>query len=93
MKVLAPADRSAGRLAALEFVATRARLFGPQTAVHLLSVQLPIPPRAARAAGREMVRGCHRAEAETVLYAGAAAAARRRTSGQVAARRSAAPAR
>lgn len=67
MKLLVPVDGSAASLAALEFVATRARFFDPRTAVHLLNVQLPIPPRAARVAGREMVRSYHHAEAQAVL--------------------------
>jgi nucleotide-binding universal stress UspA family protein len=67
MKVLVPVDGSASSLAALDFVATRARFFDPRTAVQLLNVQLPIPPRAARVAGREMVRSYHRAEAHAVL--------------------------
>lgn len=67
MRILIPVDGSAHSTAAVAFVASRSTLVGAQPEVELLNVQLPIPPRAARAAGREMVAGFHEAEALAVL--------------------------
>lgn len=67
MRILIPVDGSAHSAAAVAFVASRSSLIGAQPEVELLNVQLPIPPRAARAVGREMVAGFHEAEALVVL--------------------------
>jgi nucleotide-binding universal stress UspA family protein len=67
MRILIPVDGSAHSNAAVAFVASRSTLIGAQPEVELLNVQLPIPPRAARAAGREMVATFHEAEARAVL--------------------------
>jgi nucleotide-binding universal stress UspA family protein len=67
MKLLIPVDGSAACNAALDYIASRASQLAVAPQVRLLHVQLPIPPRAARAAGREMVRSYHKAEAESVL--------------------------
>lgn len=67
MRLLIPVDGSAACNAALEFVASRASHLGAHPELRLLHVQFPIPPRAARAAGRELVRSYHRAEAEAIL--------------------------
>jgi nucleotide-binding universal stress UspA family protein len=67
MKILIPVDGSAHSTAAVAFVASRSTLIGAQPEVELLNAQLPIPLRAARAAGREMVTTFHRAEARAVL--------------------------
>lgn len=67
MKILVPVDGSPASVAALNFIAERAACVEPRPELRLLNVQLPIPPRAARAAGREMVRSYHQAEAATVL--------------------------
>lgn len=67
MKVLIPVDGSVNSNAALEFIAARAACLGPRPALRLLNVQFPIPLRAARAAGRELVRSHHLAEAKAVL--------------------------
>lgn len=67
MRVLIPVDGSAHSNAAVAFVASRSTLIGAQPEVELFNAQLPIPPRAARAAGREMVAGFHDAEAQAVL--------------------------
>jgi nucleotide-binding universal stress UspA family protein len=67
MKVLIPVDGSATSNAALEFIASRAACLGADPELRLLNVQFPIPPRAARAAGRELVRSYHQAEAKAVL--------------------------
>lgn len=67
MRVLLPVDGSAHSTAAVDFVASRASLVGTEPEVQLLHVQFPVPLRAARAAGREMVDAYHRAQAEAVL--------------------------
>jgi nucleotide-binding universal stress UspA family protein len=76
MQFLVPVDGSPHSAAALEFVASRALLPGVDPDVRLLNVQLPIPPRAARAAGKEMVTSYHRAEADAVLQPALARLAR-----------------
>jgi nucleotide-binding universal stress UspA family protein len=67
MKILIPVDGSAHGAAAVAFVASRGTLIGTQPEVELLNVQWPIPPRAARAAGREVVAAFIEAEATAVL--------------------------
>jgi len=67
MYILVPVDGSRHSAAAIEFVASRASLTGVDPDVRLLNVQFPIPLRAARAAGKEMVKSYHRAEADAVL--------------------------
>lgn len=67
MKLLVPVDGSATSNAALDFIAARAASPGVDPAVKLLNVQLPIPPRAARAAGRELVQRLHQTEADAIL--------------------------
>ena len=50
-------------------MASRLKVAGafPDADVRLLNVQLPIPPRAARAAGKEVVSNYHKVEAESIL--------------------------
>ena len=67
MKVLIPVDGSATSNASLDFIASRAACLGARPELRLLNVQFPIPPRAARAAGRELVRSYHQTEAKAVL--------------------------
>lgn len=67
MRILVPVDGSSASAAALDFIAERAASLEPRPELRLLNVQLPIPPRAARAAGRELVRSYHLAEAARVL--------------------------
>lgn len=67
MKILIPVDGSQHSNAALAFVAARARYLGAGAAVDLLNVQLPVPPRAGRAVGAEVVRAWHTVEADKVL--------------------------
>lgn len=67
MKLLIPLDGSPSGDAALEFIASRAAYLGARPEVRLLHVQCPIPPRAARAAGRELVRSYHQSQAKAVL--------------------------
>jgi len=64
MKLLIPVDGSAASNAALDFIASRASHLGVHPDLRLLHVQFPIPLRAARVAGRELVRSYHQAEAE-----------------------------
>jgi nucleotide-binding universal stress UspA family protein len=67
MKILIPVDGSSCSDAAVAFVASRSTLIGAQPEVELLNVQLPVPPRAARAVGREIVRDFHDRDARAVL--------------------------
>ncbi|MBL8320461.1 MAG: universal stress protein [Burkholderiaceae bacterium] len=67
MKVLIPVDGSVNSNAALDFITSRAACLGARPELRLLNVQFPIPPRAARAAGRELVRSFHQTEARAVL--------------------------
>jgi nucleotide-binding universal stress UspA family protein len=67
MKVLIPVDGSANSNASLDFILSRAACLGADPDLRLLNVQFPIPPRAARAAGRELVRSYHQTEAKAVL--------------------------
>lgn len=67
MKLLIPLDGSAGSNAAIEFAASRAACLGARPDVRLLSVLSPIPPRVARAAGRELVRSYQQNQAQAVL--------------------------
>ncbi|MCS6996695.1 MAG: universal stress protein [Casimicrobiaceae bacterium] len=67
MKVLLPVDGSAHTQKALDYLFSHPGLLGAEPEFVVLNVQLPIPPRAARAVGREMVESYHHAEAEAVL--------------------------
>lgn len=67
MKILLPVDGSACSDEAVAFVASRSTLIGAQPEIELLNVQLPIPPRAARAVGSEIVRDFHDKDARAVL--------------------------
>ena len=66
MRILMPIDGSPYSKAALAFVASRSTLIESQPDVELLNVQYPVPLRAARYAGKELVRSYHEAEAKTV---------------------------
>jgi nucleotide-binding universal stress UspA family protein len=76
MRILLPVDGSACSDAAVAFVASRSTLIGSQPEIDLLNVQLPIPPRAARAVGREIVRDFHDKDARAVLKPAVAALAK-----------------
>lgn len=67
MRILMPIDGSIYSKAALTFIASRADLIESQPDVELLNVQYPVPSRAARYAGRELVRSYHEAEAKKVI--------------------------
>lgn len=76
MKILIPVDGSAHADAALDFVATLASLTPDSTDVQLLNVQLPIPPRAAQAVRKEIVKNYYDTEADAVLQPALARMAR-----------------
>ena len=67
MRLLMPIDGSSFSKAAVAFVASRATLIKSQPDVELLNVQYPVPLRAARALGKEMVLSYHESEANRVL--------------------------
>jgi len=67
MRVLIPVDGSRISNAALAFVASRRAFTGTSAQIEVLNVQLPIPARAARAAGPDMVRSFYKAESAAVL--------------------------
>ena len=62
-----PIDGSTYSKAALAFIASRSTLIKSQPDVELLNVQYPIPSRAARYAGKELVLSYHESEAKTVI--------------------------
>ncbi len=66
MRILMPIDGSSYSKAALAFVASRRTLIESQPDVELLNVQYPVPPRAARYAGKELVLSYHESEAKKV---------------------------
>ena len=67
MRILMPIDGSTYSKAALAFIASRSTLIKSQPDVELLSVQYPVPSRAARYAGKELVLSYHESEAKTVI--------------------------
>ena len=67
MRILMPIDGSTFSKAALSFIASRNTLIEGQPDVELLNVQYPVPPRAARYAGKELVRSYHESEAKKVI--------------------------
>jgi nucleotide-binding universal stress UspA family protein len=67
MRILMPIDGSTYSKAALAFIASRRSLIESQPDVELLNVQYPVPSRAARAAGRELVQHYHESEAKKVI--------------------------
>lgn len=67
MRLLIPIDGSSLSQAAVDFVASRSTLMASRPEIELLNVQYPIPSRAARVAGQELVREYHAAEAESVI--------------------------
>jgi len=71
MRILMPVDGSEFSKAAVAFVASRATLLKQPTDVELINIQYPVPPRAARAAGKDLVLSWHEAEAAKILKASA----------------------
>lgn len=67
MRILIPVDGSSFSDAALKFIASRPFGEDARPQIDLLNVQLPIPPRAGRAVGAEIVRAWHEAESTTIL--------------------------
>lgn len=64
MKILIPVDGSRLSVAAAEFVAQRATLFGAAPEVVLAHAQWPIPPRAVRVVGRATTNNYYQEQAE-----------------------------
>lgn len=62
-----PIDDGNCSRSAVEFVASRATLLKKAVEVELVNIQYPVPPRAAHALGREMVKAHHDAESSKVL--------------------------
>lgn len=67
MKLLVPIDGSEHAKAAVDFVASRTTLIGTHPEVELLNVQLPVPPRAARMVGKQVVDAYYKEEADKIL--------------------------
>lgn len=67
MRILVPVDGSAFSDAALAFVAARPFESGSAPCIDLLNVQFPVPPRAGRVVGADIVRAWHQAESSKVL--------------------------
>ncbi|MGL4230295.1 MAG: universal stress protein [Casimicrobium sp.] len=67
MKVLLPVDGSAHTKKMLAYLTTHEGLLGSSPEFVVLNVQLPIPPRAAKAVGKEIVASYHHAESEAVM--------------------------
>jgi nucleotide-binding universal stress UspA family protein len=67
MKILVPVDGSKFSKAAVDFIASRTTLIGGSPEVELMNVQLPIPVRAARVVGRDVVKSYYEEESERAL--------------------------
>lgn len=67
MKLLIPVDGSPHSEAALRFVASRPFPREAHPQIDVLNVQYPVPPRAGRAVGAELVHAWHEAESRNVL--------------------------
>ncbi len=67
MKVLLAVDGSKHTKKMLAYLSTHEGLLGTNPDYVVLHVQLPIPPRAARAVGKEIVASFHRVESEAVM--------------------------
>jgi len=67
MRILVPIDGSKHGQAAVHFVASRSTLVGSAPQIEVLNVQMPVPPRAARVVGREVVRSYYDEAAQRAL--------------------------
>ncbi|MCA3216868.1 MAG: universal stress protein [Betaproteobacteria bacterium] len=67
MRILVPIDGSKHGQAAVHFVASRSTLVGSAPQIEVLNVQLPVPARAARVVGREVVRSYYDEAAQRAL--------------------------
>lgn len=56
MKILVPVDGSTHSQSAIQFLASRSRLIGAAAQIEVLNVQQPVPVRAARVVGKDVVR-------------------------------------
>lgn len=73
MRILVPVDGSKYSQAAVNFIASRTHLIGTEPQVRLLNVQLPIPVRAARVVGKDVVKSYYDDEAAKSLKGAVAA--------------------
>lgn len=67
MKILVPVDGSPYSANAVDFVASRSTLIGAEPHIELLNVQVPVPQRAARVVGKEVITGYYEDEAKKAL--------------------------
>lgn len=67
MRILVPVDGSKYSHAAVNFIASRTKLIGTEPDVQLLNVQLPIPVRAARVVGKDVVKSYYDEESAKAL--------------------------
>jgi nucleotide-binding universal stress UspA family protein len=67
MRILIPVDGSKHSRTAVDFIAARATLMGSDPQIEVVNVQLPVPMRATRVVGNEVVRSYYTDEAEEVL--------------------------
>lgn len=73
MRILMPVDGSECSKAAVAFAASRATLLKNPAEIELVNVQQPVPPRVARALGKEIVQAHYDAESGKALKTAAAA--------------------
>lgn len=67
MRILVPVDGSKYSQAAVNFIASRTKLIGTEPDVRLLNVQLPIPVRATRVVGKDVVKSYYDDESVKAL--------------------------
>lgn len=67
MRILVPVDGSKFSQAAVSFVASRNTLIGQDPQIDLLNVQLPVPVRATRVVGKDVVKDYYEAESAKAL--------------------------
>ncbi|MEG0821048.1 MAG: universal stress protein [Burkholderiaceae bacterium] len=72
MKILVPVDGSPYSANAVDFVASRSTLIGAEPHIELLNVQVPVPQRAARVVGKEVIASYYDDEAKKALRPAAA---------------------
>ena len=56
MRILVPVDGSENSMHAVEFIASRTTLLGSNPEIEVLNVQLPLPARACRLVGQQIVQ-------------------------------------
>lgn len=76
MKILVPVDGSPYSANAVDFVASRSSLIGAEPHIELLNVQVPVPQRAARIVGKDVVSSYYEDEAKKALKPAAVKLAR-----------------